>query len=194
MVAHPLLAMRFLPFRFLGPVAAAVLCAGGARAQLSAVSPFLPADGGSAQPANPNTIEYRGLMSTAHGTLYLLYDPVKKVSVWVHAHEAGSPYVVRPLDPAQGKISVRVNGQVLSLTLKEAKVVGSPSNMISVVTSQNLGGPAANAVGPAPGVAPIVLNPTAADEQRRLQMVADEVRRRRLAREQAAQQQSGGAP
>ena len=165
--------MRFLPFRFWGPIAAtaALCCAGRAQAQLSAVSPFLPADGGSTLQSNPNTIEYRGLMSTPHGNLYLLYDPVKKVSRWVHANEAGSPYVVRPLDPAQGKISVRVNGQVLSLALKEAKVVGS-----------------------APGVAPIVLNPTAADEQRRLQMVADEVRRRRLAREQAAQQQGGGAP
>jgi hypothetical protein len=184
--------MRFLPFRFLGPMAAAVFCAGGARAQLSAVSPFLPADGGSAQQVNPNTIEYRGLMSTAHGTLYLLYDPVKKVSVWVHANEAGSPYLVRPLDPAQGKISVRVNGQVLSLTLKEAKVVGSAPG-INLAMSAPVPS-AANPAGPAPGVAPIVLNPTAADEQRRLQMVADEVRRRRLAREQAAQQQSGGAP
>jgi len=183
--------MRFLPFRFWGPIAAtaALCCAGRAQAQLSAVSPFLPADGGSTLQSNPNTIEYRGLMSTPHGNLYLLYDTVKKVSRWVHANEAGSPYVVRPLDPAQGKISVRVNGQVLSLALKEAKVVGSAPGINLAMSA-----PVPNAAGPAPGVAPIVLNPTAADEQRRLQMVADEVRRRRLAREQAAQQQGGGAP
>jgi hypothetical protein len=41
---------------------------------------------------------------------------------------------------------------------------------------------------------PVVLNPNPADEQKRLDAVAQEVRRRRMEREKAVQATQGGGP
>jgi len=182
-----------MPFRSfsrtfrLAAVAAALSAGASARAQLSAVSPFAPPDNGSANQADPNAIEYRGTMSSGKGTLYLIYDPVKHLSTWVGLNEPGSPYSVRLDDVLNERITLQVNGQQLVLPLRTAKVGAGPTinpaalgQMQPNMQIQSIGGPA-------------VLHPTAEDEQRRLQSVADEVRRRRQAREQAQAAAQPGA-
>jgi hypothetical protein len=119
-------------------------------------------------------MQLRGIMSTASGMKYNIYDPAKKSSVWVGVNESGNGFLIKSADTKRDAVTMSANGQQVTLQLKEAKVQT----------------PAANGV-PQGGA---VLRPTPADEQTRLQAVADEVRRRRLLREQAAGSVPGGAP
>jgi hypothetical protein len=156
------------------------------RADLAPASPFLPANSpaaaGAAAPAGP--IELRGLMPTPDGYAYCIYDTAKKKSVWVGLNETGHDFVVRA--PAAGSDSVKVDhqGRSITLTLREPKV-----------TSAGI----ANAE-PAPPVGrpgnPGLPNVNPGEEQKRLDAVAQEVRRRRQEREKAAQLARGeqGAP
>ena len=68
--------------------AAAFACVGALGADLAPTSPFLPANseaspGAASGPSGP--IELRGVMPTANGTAYCIYDTVKKKDVWVEA-------------------------------------------------------------------------------------------------------------
>ncbi len=142
----------------------------------AAVSPFLPPastnNGAAATPDSP--LELRGIMADGGDYMFSVFDSGKKSSVWARLNEPGREFVIKTHDPARDMITVDHHGRMLTLTLKAAKITAAP------------------ALGPRPNVAtpvggPIVLNPTPADEQRRLEAVATEVRRRRALREQAAQ-------
>ncbi len=154
---------------------------GSLRADLAQSSPFLPqnlaAAGGQAGPAGP--VELRGIMSTSDGTAYCIYDTAKKTSAWVKLNEAGNDFVVRSADPAGDSVTVDFRGQSLRLVLRTAKVASAGAGVAPA---------APNTVSSA-----VMLNPSPVDEQRRLDAVAQEVRRRRLERERAAQAaQPGG--
>jgi len=132
-------------------------------------SPFLPPNvSGSSGAVDPNAMQLRGIMSTSTGVKYNIYDPGKKSSVWVGVNEAGNGFLIKSADVQKDAVTMSANGQVITLELQKGHVQT----------------PAANGV-PQGGA---VLKPTPADEQLRLQAVADEVRRRRLLREQAAGQ------
>ena len=157
---------------------------GSLRADLAQSSPFLPlsltAAGGPAGPAGP--VELRGIMSNSDGTAYCIYDTAKKTSAWVKLNEAGNDFVVRSADPAGDSVTVDFRGQSLKLVLRTAKVA-----------SAGAGGAGAAPAPPNTDSSAVVLNPSPVDEQRRLDAVAQEVRRRRLERERAAQAaQPGG--
>lgn len=160
---------------FLATAAAALLTSA---AHADAIrSPFLPPNaptGGSAGTTDPNAMELRGIMVTPEGTKYNIFDPGSKHSVWAGVNEQGNGFLIKSADTAKDEVTIAANGSQQTLSLKEAKVLT----------------PAANGV-PMGGA---VLRPTPEDEQRRLQAVADEVRRRRLLREQAAQAQASGQP
>jgi hypothetical protein len=164
------------PPRFLTLVLlAAFAAAPPARSDLAQSSPFLPpgltgptAPGG---PAGP--IELRGVMATAQGAAYCIYDVAKRSGTWVGLNETGNDFVVRSVDATGEGVTVDYKGSPVKLTLRTPKVA-----------SAGLAGNPAIASNPMT-LAP-VLNPTPADEQRRLEAVASEVRRRRLERERAA--------
>jgi hypothetical protein len=81
-------------------------------------------------------------------------------------NERGNDFVVKAADPARESVTVDFQGRSLQLVLRTAKVASS--------------GAAAGPRPPAPAVASsVVVNPSMADEQRRLDAVAQEVRRRR---------------
>ncbi|MGH7996806.1 MAG: hypothetical protein ACREFX_10680 [Opitutaceae bacterium] len=136
-------------------------------------SPFLPPSGQAGGPGGrtegPNGIELRGVMSTSVGTTYNFYNPSKRTSVWLALNQSADGILVKAADPRRDSATIDVNGQIVPLTLKASKIGEAPIM--------------------GPGNIPIVLNPTPADELRRLQAVADEVRRRRLLREQAERNQ-----
>jgi hypothetical protein len=160
---------------------------------LAAKSPFMagPAAAGTA-PAENTPLEFRGFMETAGGVQYRLYDPAKKSGIWVKLNERNADFgvVAKQHDSVKEALTIEFQGKTLTLPVRKAKVVSS--------------GNAAQAVPPAAAPAPanvpaavtqaVVLNPTPADEQRRLDAVAAEVARRRALREQAARGQGGPAP
>ncbi len=164
---------------------AAALAAGltaRARAEGADASPFLPVGAPSAAASRApdgTSYELRGIMSAGSGTRYCIYDPVKKSSTWVGLNETGNAFVVKAADPTRDTVTLDAGGQVMTLALHEAKVVSLA--------------PGASGAMPPPGMAVgrVVLKPTPEDEQRRLQAIAEEVRRRREMRERAQQQGAG---
>lgn len=172
----------------------AVLLLGGLsclalQAQAPSRSPFLPPQtGNSPGPTQGAPLEFRGYVSTADGILYRVHDPAKKAGVWVKLNERNPDFdvVAKQYNTEGNTLTIEHGGRTLTLAVREAKVVS--------------GGNAAQAAPPPPvttaqpaNVAPavtqsVVLNPTPADEQRRLEAVAAEVARRRALREQATQQ------
>jgi len=182
-----------LPTRWIWANAAAFAAfawAGPLRADLAASSPFLPANaaasGALAGPSGP--IELRGVMATSEGASYCIYDTAKKKDFWVGLNEAGHDFVVKAADSASDSVTVDYQGRSLHLVLHTAKVASSGSVSAGPPDVRGV-----QQVNPAL-TATVVLNPTPADEQRRLDAVAQEVRRRRMEREKAAEAQNGQAP
>jgi hypothetical protein len=166
-------------------LAAAIGLAGSLRADLAPASPFLPpnAAGAAASAGGPaGPIELRGIMPTADGVAYCIYDTAKKKDVWVRMNDTGHDFVVRSSEPGSDSVRVDYQGRSLKLTLKAPKVTSA--------------GPA-NAAGPAVvqrDLAPGAPNMNPGEEQKRLDAVAQEVRRRRQEREKAAQEAQNGQP
>jgi hypothetical protein len=139
-------------------------------------SPFIPASSPAValgRAADGSSFELRGIMSTAGGTRFCIYDPVKKSSAWVGMNESGNSFLVKAADPVRDTVTLQAGGQVMTLALRESKVVSLGSGGLVAAP------PPSGAMGP------VVLRPTPEDEQRRLQAIAEEVRRRRELRERA---------
>jgi hypothetical protein len=162
-------------------------------AQLAAKSPFMPPQAAaSATPTAGAPLEYRGLMETREGLQFRIYNPTTKAGTWIKANERNAEFdvTIKQHDGDQKTLTIEHQGKTLTLAERESKVVSSgiagqampppvpvaPSNVPAAVTQA------------------VVLNPNAADEQRRLDAVAAEVARRRAMREQAAQQVNQGIP
>lgn len=173
----------------------ALAATGTAGAQLAAKSPFVPPAATAANaPTAGAPLEFRGFIETGEGVQFRVYDPAKKLGAWVKLNERSPEFdlVAKEYNDGNKTLTVEHQGRTLTLAERQAKVVSS--------------GAAAQAI-PPPQVAPVmpsnvppavtqavVLNPTPADEQRRLEAVAAEVSRRRALREQATQQISQGMP
>ncbi len=171
------------------PVAAlaAALLTVPARAELAPASPFLPANAQASDAAGgpSGPLELRGVMETPEGTSYCIYDVAKKRSTWVGVNEAGHDFTVKSAEPAGEGVMVDYQGRPLRLTLHKSKIASSGAATAPVAPAGN----------PSAIASTVVLNPSQADEQRRLDAVAQEVRRRRMEREKAAQAaQPGQAP
>jgi hypothetical protein len=152
----------------------------GLAARAADISPFMPPAAASAATAvTPDSpLELRGIMADGGAYMFSIYDSARKASTWARLNESGREFVIKSHDEARDIITVEQNGRQLTLALKVAKVASAPAGAPRPVAGPNL---------PAPVGGPVVLNPTPADEQRRLEAVAAEVRRRRALREQAAQ-------
>lgn len=165
----------------------------GAAPSVSSVSPFLPPDvpavAGGAAVAQASPIEFRGVVVMGGRQRFNFFDPARKQSAWVGLAEAGGPYRVTAYDEGRETVTVEVEGRVLSLALEKAKIGSAPPPANVPMVAGATAGAAAVAT-PSPGVAPIVLNPTPADESKRLATIAAEIRRRRALR----QQQPAAAP
>jgi hypothetical protein len=145
---------------------------------LSGSSPFLPpSTGGEAATASTDAaLELRGIMGADDQLRFSIYDPAKHMSSWKRLNEPGHEFVVRSYDASRDAVTVDYQGRSLTLMLKTAKVASAPAS-----------GPPIAGAAPQPVGGPVVLNPTPADEQRRLEAIAAEVNRRRMIRQQALQ-------
>jgi hypothetical protein len=178
-------ALSFYPFAFAGLVVLGT--AAGADAQLAAKSPFMPPQAVvNAAPTVGAPLEYRGIMETSEGVQFRIYDPVKKIGAWVKANERNPDFdvMVKQHDNGQKTLTIEHQGKTLTLAEREPKVVSSGSAAQAMPPPV---APVQSNVAPAVTQS-VVLNPNAADEQRRLDAVAAEVARRRALREQANQQ------
>ena len=165
-------------------------------AQVASKSPFLPAAGPAAATAATAgaPLEFRAYMDVGGGMQYRLYDPAKKAGVWIRLNERNAEFEVlaKQHDEGQKTLTIEHQGRPLTLALRESKVVSAGSAAQMVPPPQVAPPPPTN-VSPAVTQS-VVLNPTPADEQRRLEAVAAEVARRRALREQATQQINQGTP
>jgi hypothetical protein len=144
-------------------------------------SPFLPPAGqSSAAPTPDATLELRGIIADGDSSMFSIYDSAHRISAWKRLNEKGHPFVVRSYDPQRDAVTVDYQGRTLNLSLRTAKVASAPAN-------QAVANAAPQPAGPQPIGGPVVLNPTPADEQRRLEAIAAEVNRRRMIRQQALQ-------
>lgn len=168
-------------------------------------SPFLPPSSVAVAAAPVGgPLEYGGFVTTAEGKLFRILGDKggRKVGVYLRLGEkdANLGLTLRGYNAANQSVSVEYQGQTLTLEERKSKIVSSGSPTAMVAPAPSL--PTAPVPVPTatPAVAPavtqsVVVNPTAADEQRRLESVAAEVARRRAMREQAQQQsQPGTAP
>jgi hypothetical protein len=169
----------------------------GAQAQLASRSPFQPLpSAGANTPTADAPLEFGGYLDTpGEGRLYRIAvkDPTRKVAVWVKLNERNPDLdvVVKQHDDDQQTLTIEHGGKTLTLAEKKSKIVSAgsaaqamPPPPVQVATAN---------VPPAVTQA-VVLNPTPADEQRRLEAVAAEVARRRALREQATQQTGQPTP
>jgi hypothetical protein len=150
-------------------------------ARISTESPFMPKNGQvMAAPTENTPIELRGVMASSEGILFGIYEPASQKGSWIKAGEAGHGYVVRSYDEGRASVSVEYQGRLQTLTLKEAKFDGA----IAAVPMSS----GSSQIRPAvmPGAPAVANNP--AEEAKRLEQVANEVRRRRAARQAATQQ------
>lgn len=170
-----------------------ILAAGSMNAQLATKSPFVSTQAGnSSAPTAGAPLEYRGMMQTASGLKARIVDPSRhNAGVWLGINEKDSGFdaVVKSIDIDHDTVSIDFQGRTMTLAQHVAKVASAGTAQNFIPQAPNL---AANM--PAAIANSVVVNPTPADEQRRLEAVAAEVARRRQLREQASQQVTQGVP
>jgi hypothetical protein len=177
--------------RFAG-VGAGWGAAAGAEADLVAKSPFMSAAApGAAAPTAGAPLEFRGTMQTAAGLKARIVDPSRKAGTWllINERDPSFDFVVKQIDTEHETVTVEYQGRPLTLAQHVAKVASSGAAQTMANVPPNVGPPM-----PAAITNSVVVNPTPADEQRRLDAVAAEVARRRALREQASQQVNQGVP
>ena len=166
----------------------ALLWTGALVAQAPSASPFMPpaSAAAAAAPATAAPIQYRGFSETSDGVKFRLVDAAKKTGTWVKLNEHDTTFdvTVKQSAPDFSTVVVLHQGRTLTLALPQSKVSSSGSAMQNMAPPPP---PQMTNVPPAVTQA-VVVNPTPADEQRRLEAVASEVARRRALREQASQQ------
>jgi hypothetical protein len=147
--------------------------------------------GGPSAPTAGAPLEFRGTMETSEGLKVRIVDPARKTGAWLRVNERDPnfDFVVKKIDAEHDTATVDYQGQPLTLAEHVAKVA-------SAGMAQNFPNMPPNGGMPMPAAITnsVVVNPTPADEQRRLDAVAAEVARRRALRDQAQQQVNQGVP
>ncbi len=155
-------------------------------AKLAPFSPFLgDANGPTGSAVAPGQLELRGIMATAQGPMFAIYDPAKKYSsTWVGLNEAGRGYVVREYRIVEGQDQVKVDyqGRQVVLMLKKARIVADMQRQQSREPGQS---PADMDPNPNQTLSGIPISDMLPGEKGRLDMFIRQVRGR-LKREKAA--------
>lgn len=160
-------------------------------------SPFLPPENASVEKAEAGAaaLEFRGFMDVGGGKQFRLFDPAKKRGDWMRLNERSPELeaVIRNHNEGEERVVVEHQGRTVSLIMRKAKIVADAAAPAAPPP------PSVAPAGPAITVTPavtqtVMINPSPADEQRRLEAVAAEVNRRRALREQASRQSAGQMP
>jgi hypothetical protein len=157
---------------------------------ISTRSPFMPTVAtpeAAPEQQGPTNIEWCGIMEMNGERYFGLTETEKSRSAWLRLNEEGRGFSVKNFTEVGPTLTVTFNSQTHTLRMKEAKVgvlpPGSfPATPVAVNRPGAAGGPGAPAVS------------ADADQQRRLEAVAAEVRRRREMRAAAASGQLNPSP
>lgn len=154
----------------------------------------MPEGGAAGAAVTPNApLEYRGYMESAEGVQYRLFDSGSKKGFWVQKDLQNPEGVVfKSHDPVKDTLTVEQGGRSMTLEVRKSRILAG-ANPVPMPMPLPAGPPQPSNVAPAVTQA-VVLNPTPADEAKRLEAVAAEVARRRALREQAAQQPTPPQP
>jgi hypothetical protein len=178
-----------------------------AEGQLASRSPFLPPQSAASNAPTQNAaLEFGGYIDTpSEGRLYRITvkdkDAARRTGgastgAWVKLNERNPELdvMVKVHDESQkpATLTVEHQGKTLTLAEKESKVVSGGPAAAAMPPPMQPPLPPVQANVPAAVTQAVVLNPSPADEQKRLEAVAAEVARRRALREQATQ--TVGAP
>lgn len=177
--------MRRGALLFMALASAAVVPAALAQ---SSRSPFLPPSTSTSPEVTENApLQFCGYMGAGEDARYCLFDPASRRSVWLPVGGESTGMRLESFDPEARTVQVVHGGRTLTLKLQTPTPAGGGGG----------GGPALTGPLPVAGqgqpnqnlVNTVVTNPTPADEAKRLEAVAAEVRRRRALRQAAAAQQ-----
>jgi hypothetical protein len=160
-------------------------------------SPFLPPENAPVEKAEagPAALEFRGFVDVGGGKQFRLFDPAKKRGEWLRLNERSPEFeaVIRQHNEGEESVSVEHQGRTVTLTMRKARIVADVAAAAAPAPSGLA--PAGPAITVTPAVTQsVMVNPSPADEQRRLEAVAAEVNRRRALREQAMRQANGQPP
>ena len=182
----PRLLIQFVAFN------AALSVGAPARAQLAALSPFMPPAGsrGSSAPTSNAPLEFRGVADLPGGPAFRVVDPARKSGAWVHLNEPDPElgFVVKQHDAEHETVVVEHQGRTYTLSLHQSKVSSAGAPQAMQMTPQNLLLP------PSAATAAVAAQPAVPIQQAQLDAVAAAVAQRRALREQAQQQVSQGVP
>lgn len=175
--------------RFL-PLLLAVALAWPASAQ-SVRNPFgrptdAPAAAAAAEaPVENAQLQFCGTYGNEESRRFLIFNVTKNRSAWLSLAEEGPDgEVVEAYDAETGAVRLNFNGQPLNLALQSATIQGGGRPTGPLPSAAQSGSALVNTV---------KVNPTPADERRRLEAVAAEVRRRRAMRQAAKENQNPAA-
>lgn len=171
-----------------GGVMGGVLVVATSGAQPLARSPFLPpsAPEEAAVVVTENAPwQFVGQLGEGEGAMFSLFNPATRRAVWLRVGEETEEVSLQAFDAEAETVRVVQGGQVLTLRLEAAKASTGGGAMAAGSMPVVGGNALANTVR---------VNPTPADEARRLEAVASEVRRRRVLRQQATEQAAQNPP
>ena len=130
------------------------------------------------------------MVTDTAGTSYSIFDTTTNKGRWIRADDTNSPVQVKGFDAANNTLEVEQNGRPVKLPLKRAVIqAGQPVSAMIPPT------PAIPSPGGPPNPGAVGQNkPDAANDARRLEAVAAEVRRRRALRNASGNRQGQPAP
>jgi hypothetical protein len=175
--------------------------AGGARAvdlqTLVDRSPFSSGGQGAegAIVAEPQgTWEFRGMATDSDGTAYNLFDATTNKGRWVRPEDPDSPVQIKGFDPANSLLEIEQDGRPLRLSLKRAVIQTGQS--VAEMAPPAVRAPDGRASpGRRTAARSLAAKTDPAAEEKRLQAVADAVRRSRERRQAAmGQARQNGQP
>ncbi len=139
-------------------------------------SPFGGPAGSAAGARSDAPLEFRGVLVEGGESFFSIYESATHSSLWVGVNEPGNPYKVQAYDAVKGVVTVEYKGGLVTLPLKQAKVlVLAPTAPAPTTGPSPAGGP----VGPG--------NVTTANPAGDPVKMMEEIRRRRALRQQAVQ-------
>jgi hypothetical protein len=156
-------------------------------------SPFAPpGQGGEVAAAEPQgTWEFRGMATDADGTAYSLFDSSTNKGRWVRAEDAESPVQIKGFDSASNMLDIEQDGRPLRLALKRAVIQAGQA--VGEMAPPAQASDQRGSIGRR-GAQSQAAKPDPAAQQKRLEAVAEAVRRTRELRQAAAKARQNGQP
>jgi hypothetical protein len=100
------------------------LASGADLSILAPDSPFGVTAGHEPPGERPQPFELRGIMEAPDGMRYCIYDTARRASIWAAIGEAGNPFLI--VSAGLDQVTLARDGRVLTLTLRESKVLAAP--------------------------------------------------------------------